>query len=319
MFPIRQKSRVSSLRPSCSIVMPVYRGTTYLEEAVQSVLEQKRVDLELIIVDDGSPEDVGQRLSHIRDARLRIQRQGSRGAARARNAGLLLAHGKSVLFLDAGDRLRPHALRRLWRALERNPSAPVAYGRVRRIDLHGRRIGYLARPIGTPEPSGDVLRPMLQQELIGCAGAALIRKSRLDADRAFNPAAFPVAEWELWCRLAALGPFVALRGRPIVDLRIHPDDMALGFARDPQLVLRSLDLVFGNPDLRQRFSTAEIAAMRRRREASVYGWLGTECLRASDFAGAEHLLECSRECRGRDLRISVLLAFARAHRRPPWL
>lgn len=98
--------------PAVSIVVPVYNAAPFLRDCVDSVFAQTFADWELILVDDGSADDSRAVCDGYaaRDARIRVTSQGNRGPAAARNAGVRLAGGRYVMFLDADDRLFDHAL-----------------------------------------------------------------------------------------------------------------------------------------------------------------------------------------------------------------
>ncbi len=298
--------------------MPAFRAGAYIAEAAASVLAQTIDDLELIVVDDGCPEKSSSRVANLQDPRVIVHCQENRGATRARNTGLGLARGATVLFLDADDRLRRDALQRLCAALDAHPTATVAYGRAARMNADGHVSGLWHRPLATPEPSGSVLRVLLQHNFIRCPGAALIRSSCFERTHSLDPAAFPGADWELWCRLAHLGPFVRVRGNPVVDYRSHPASMTLTVADNPSLALRSVALVFDNPALVRGISRTRLSGLRRKREASIHAWLATECMRAGDMARAEQLFLRSLERSPWSLRVLTLLLFALVRARPPW-
>lgn len=305
-------------RPRCSVIMPAFRSGAYIEEAAASVLNQTVADLELIIVDDGCPDGSYSRIAQLGDPRVVIHRQDNRGPTHARNAGLALAHGTAILFLDADDRLHRDAVERLWDALAANPVATVAYGRAARVNADGQVSGLWHRPLSVPEPSGDVLRALLHHNFIRCPGAALIRASCFQRTHPLDPSAFPGADWELWCRLAALGPFVSVRGAPVVDYRTHSASLTLKIADDPSINMRSVALVFSNPAIVRRISAQQVSVLYRKREASIYAWLATECMRAGDMTRAEKLFRASLERSPWSPRVLILLLFARARIRPPW-
>lgn len=97
-----------------SLIMPVWRPrAAWLREAVTSALEQREVDTELIVVDDGNPEPVAQLLSDGADEHVRILRVEHGGPAHARNAGIAAARGTHFRFLDADDVFEPGGTRRL--------------------------------------------------------------------------------------------------------------------------------------------------------------------------------------------------------------
>ncbi|MER5430747.1 CDP-glycerol glycerophosphotransferase family protein [Streptomyces sp. NPDC002588] len=100
--------------PRFSVIVPVYKVQAYLHECLESVLSQSWTDLELIAVDDRSPDACGEIIDEfaVRDPRVRavhLPRNG--GLGRARNAGMAVAAGDYLLFLDSDDTLAPGALR----------------------------------------------------------------------------------------------------------------------------------------------------------------------------------------------------------------
>ncbi|MET7456208.1 bifunctional glycosyltransferase family 2 protein/CDP-glycerol:glycerophosphate glycerophosphotransferase [Streptomyces sp. NPDC005574] len=100
--------------PRFSVIVPAYKVQAYLHECLDSVLRQSYPDLELIAVDDRSPDACGAVIDEFaaRDARVRpVHLAENQGLGRARNAGLAEATGDYVLFLDGDDTLTPDALR----------------------------------------------------------------------------------------------------------------------------------------------------------------------------------------------------------------
>lgn len=98
--------------PAISIVMPVYNQSAFLSETIESLKEQEFTDFEVICVDDGSTDNSLQMLEDCAaiDNRFVVVRQANAGAGAARNAGLLVARGDFVIFLDSDDLFSPHML-----------------------------------------------------------------------------------------------------------------------------------------------------------------------------------------------------------------
>lgn len=100
--------------PRFSVIVPAYKVQAYLPACLESVLSQSYQDLEVIAVDDYSPDGCGAVIEEFaaRDARVRAVRLPENGGlGRARNAGMAEARGDYLLFLDGDDVLAPHALR----------------------------------------------------------------------------------------------------------------------------------------------------------------------------------------------------------------
>jgi len=132
-FTFTQRSDV----PAVSIVIPCYKQAELLPDAVESVVAQTLTDWELVIVDDGSPDDTEQ-VAEALAARhptknIRVVRQDNAGLSSARNAGIAVTRGEYVLPLDADDRIAPTMLERTHRLLEENPRVAIAYTDIRRF------------------------------------------------------------------------------------------------------------------------------------------------------------------------------------------
>lgn len=93
-----------------SVIMPVYNVETYLSQSIESVLNQDHRDLELILIDDGSTDSSGGICDAYaaKDSRVRVIHQKNGGAAAAKNAGLRIAAGTYLCFVDSDDFLEPN-------------------------------------------------------------------------------------------------------------------------------------------------------------------------------------------------------------------
>lgn len=93
--------------PELSIIVPVYKVEDYLSACINSILSQTFTDFELILVDDGSPDRSGAICDDYarRDSRIRVIHQANAGVSAARNAGLDVARGAFITFVDSDDML----------------------------------------------------------------------------------------------------------------------------------------------------------------------------------------------------------------------
>lgn len=98
--------------PQISVIVPVYKAEKYIEDCVNSILSQTYGDFELILVEDGSPDASGAICDGLarRDDRIRVIHKENGGAATARNAGLDVAKGKYIAFVDGDDLIHPQYL-----------------------------------------------------------------------------------------------------------------------------------------------------------------------------------------------------------------
>lgn len=109
-----------------SVILPVYNRSASLADSMRSVLDQSYRDLELLVVDDASTEDLRPIVEGVGDARVRyIRRERNGGASAARNTGLAAATGQFIAFQDSDDLWLPNKLQMQMDLLEQMPDVGV--------------------------------------------------------------------------------------------------------------------------------------------------------------------------------------------------
>jgi CDP-glycerol glycerophosphotransferase len=146
--------------PRLSVVVPVYNVERYLDECLASLAAQDVGDFEAILIDDGSPDGsaaIAQRYAD-RDPRFRLVSQANAGLGAARNAGVALASGDFLAFLDSDDAVPRDGYARMLASLERTGS-DFATGNVHRFDATGSwPAAFLARTFVAPQRRTHVSR-----------------------------------------------------------------------------------------------------------------------------------------------------------------
>jgi succinoglycan biosynthesis protein ExoO len=134
---------VSAAQPDVSLIVAAWKAAPFLARAVASVREAQGVDVEIVIVDDASPDDtwaVMQRLAAL-DPRIVIDRlPANAGPSVARNRAIGLSRGRFVAVLDADDAMAPGRLARLVQLADRD-GADIVLDNMLEVDADGRRIG----------------------------------------------------------------------------------------------------------------------------------------------------------------------------------
>lgn len=126
--------------PKISVLMPVYNGERYLQEAVESILAQTFTDLELIIVDDGSTDHTSEILTRFQDPRVRLVRnENNQGIVKSRNIGLKAARGEYIACMDADDVSLPRRFAKQVEFLDSHPEVGVMGTGVLVMDSSGLR------------------------------------------------------------------------------------------------------------------------------------------------------------------------------------
>jgi glycosyltransferase involved in cell wall biosynthesis len=179
-----------------SVVIPCFRQAQFLSDAIDSVLKQSHRDFEIVVVDDGSPDDVA--VVARRYEAVRCIRQENRGQAAARNAGLRVSRGEFVVFLDADDRLLPNALEIGLSRLSALPECGLTFGRVRYIATDGS-------PLCVPRTipiDGDYYRAFLEHgNFINTPAAAMFRRDALERVDGFDERLRGGEDYELYLRI----------------------------------------------------------------------------------------------------------------------
>lgn len=190
--------------PLVSIVMPCYNAAAHLPTSVGSVLAQTFPDWELITVDDGSSDTTLTWLQAQTDVRIRPLSQANLGVSSARNAGLALARGRYVAFLDADDTWTTNFLATMVAALEASPQAVLAYCGWQNLGLPGGR--------GEPFVPPDYETAAKAETLFaGCRWpihAALVKREAVLATNGFDPTLTNAEDYALWLNVATTAPIV---------------------------------------------------------------------------------------------------------------
>ncbi len=160
-------------QPIFSVIIPIYNVAQYLRQCIDSVLEQRFSNFEVICVDDGSPDESVAILESYDDPRMRIVRQENMGLAAARNTGIHASRGLFIALLDADDYWHPEKLTRHYKHLQLNPGLAISYSASAFVDADGKPLGIGQHPKCERVTAKDVFC----RNPIGNGSAPIIRKS----------------------------------------------------------------------------------------------------------------------------------------------
>ena len=204
-----------------SVVIPTRNRRDLAARALTSVLGQTDVDLEALVVDDGSTDGTATLAEDLRDERVRhLRNETATGVALARNRGIAEASGDWVAFLDDDDLWAPEKLRSQLAAC-RAADADFAYTGlvVTDTDLDWRK------PVAPPAPT-SLAHSLLGVNVIGPPSCVMASSSLLERVGGFDPDYSILADWDLWLRLAAAGRPAACEA-PLTAYVTHPENMHL--------------------------------------------------------------------------------------------
>ena len=212
--PSRLTATQSGDRLLVSVVIPTYNRGALLKTAISSALRQERAgdlfDVEVIVVDDCSPEDMRPIAAAFPGVRY-LRLPENRGASGARNAGIQQASGKYVALLDDDDEFLTHKLMVQVPVLEANPDVGVVYGQ---SVVTGSDKPLLLWPESAP--SGQVLEEFLTRtDDFLHPPTWLVRRELFEAAGWFNEQHRTMEHYDMALRLAALASWTFLAGGPV--------------------------------------------------------------------------------------------------------
>lgn len=210
--------------PRVSVVIPTYRHQAFILDTLQSVFEQ-RVDMQVIVVNDGSPDDTRSILEPlIRSGRIEYLEQSNSGVATARNTGLARAQGDYIALLDDDDLWPVDKLRWQIEFLDANPDVGVVAGTLQKIDDHGatgERAGFY--------PQID-FESLFRGNPFHSPGQTLVRASLLREIGGLDTSIWGADDWDLWLRIANRSR-IAMLDRLALYYRLHAGNNSKQTAR----------------------------------------------------------------------------------------
>ena len=161
--------------PAISVIVPVYKAEAFLRNCTDSVLHQTMPDLELLLIDDGSPDGSGALCDEIaeEDGRVRVFHKENGGVSSARNLGMEQAKGRYIAFVDSDDWMEPDMLKTLYGLLQAQSadSAGCAHFNVTPAGERWSEAGIL--PAGTYGPE-QIIRGVVDPLLGDRVGARVV-------------------------------------------------------------------------------------------------------------------------------------------------
>ncbi len=208
--------------PRVAVVIPCYGQAHFLREAVESVCAQTFGDLEVVIVDDGSPDDTADVASRLAaeypERRIQVLRQANQGLPASRNNAIASTGGEFVVPLDADDKLPPDYVELKVAVLDAHPEASIADG-----DHHT----FGADRALIPHPPYDFV-DLARTNRIGVA--AMFRRRAWEEVGGYNESmctrnGFAYEDWDFWLGCAERGHFGMHVPRALFYYRVRPDSM----------------------------------------------------------------------------------------------
>ena len=221
-----------------SVVIPAYNAAAFIERTLESVLAQDFPDLEVIVVDDGSADGTHDIVSAMGAPVVTVRGPG-RDVSLARNAGVRLAKGEYIAFMDHDDLWEQGKIRRQVEALDAEPGAGLVFTQARLME-GGRLTRVFPSIPHAPSSLENAYENLVHENYIPMSSVMVRRASLpgLDGSGPFDPGLHLAEDWDLWLRIAErhkivfipepLTRYVIVPGRAterIADLRL--EDLAV--------------------------------------------------------------------------------------------
>lgn len=240
-------------RPLVSIVLPVFNRLEYFRIALASVYAQTIEDWELIIIDDGSDEEMRAFLEKQADWRTTVVLRERIGIpAAVRNLGIARGRGRYVAFLDSDDVWAPDKLQEQLALMASAPTRRWSYTAVRKIDAKGRVLDDAQF-----EPwvaySGSIVEELLRFEASVAMPTVMADLALVKELDGFDETMRFAEDYDLWLRLA-LRSEVSVTSQPLADVRSHPRRFSadkVGGLGGWQRLFEKMQKLMPTPDLRR--------------------------------------------------------------------
>jgi glycosyltransferase involved in cell wall biosynthesis len=189
---------MSPATPLVSVVMGVRNGAPGLEATLASLTRGQDLDLEVIVINDGSTDRTGPLLAELadQDPRIRVLERQGRGLTRSLIEGCSLARGTYIARQDAGDRSLPSRLRRQVELLESDPSASLCSTHVRLVVEEGATA--VVNRFAEESLADGLTGPAIH-------GSVLMRRQAYEQAGGYRPAFYFAQDLDLWSRMVEQG------------------------------------------------------------------------------------------------------------------
>ena len=220
--------------PAISVILPTYNCAEYLEESIQSILNQTFSDFELIIVNDGSTDDTDNILASLKDSRVRVYRQLNHGLSKTLNRAILLSRSNLIARQDADDISLPDRLEKQYDFMRRHQD----YGLIGTwaTILEGRTLS--TRAHCHPLHDADIRYALLFNNPF-VHTSVMFRRSVISLAGLYSsdPQRQPPEDYELWSRISRVTKLANI-GEYLVQYREIPSSIcrSKNISFTPQLV-----------------------------------------------------------------------------------
>ncbi|MBW4508773.1 MAG: glycosyltransferase family 2 protein [Scytonematopsis contorta HA4267-MV1] len=209
--------------PKVSVIVPAYNSMKYLPETLESILQQTFQDFEVLIINDGSSDNIVEWFSQIEDPRVKLISQTNKGLSSARNTGITNSQGEYIALLDSDDTWEKTKLEKQVNYLNQNSSIAVVHTWIKLIDEQGKSTGRILKSYA----QGSILREVIEQNVIACL-SVIARRCCFESVSGFDENLRSLEDWDIWIRIAKDYQFAVIQ-EPLANYRQIPTSMSKNY------------------------------------------------------------------------------------------
>lgn len=203
------------VNPDVTVLIPVYNCASTIMDAVNSVLSQEGIALEMIVVDDGSTDETAKLIKSIKDPRVSYYYQENRGISAALNYGISLAKSEYIARLDGDDKMLPFRLKTQYDCFLKDKNIIMVSSAVEYIDANGNVIGR-----SFPYIFSFLSKKILKKMNIYSHPATMFKKSVVTNAGGYDVSLSGICEdYHLWHKISPAGKIINLP-EPYTQYRI---------------------------------------------------------------------------------------------------
>lgn len=285
------------MAPKISIIVPVYKVEKYLRRCLDSIVAQTFTDWECILIDDGSPDNSGKICDEYteKDVRFRVIHQENKGVSAARNAGLDVANGEWIGFVDSDDWIDKETYEVAYNRAIKEGADLIQWGMIwekkytHKIIAHSEKIIYHIDVAEDYEPS--MCSKLVSAKLIINNNIRYKENKKLSEDRLVS----------LQCYLAAQKCFSI--DRCFYHYRVNQNSVTHNISK--QMIYEEVEMILEMENMCKKIAELNEFLIREKRECKLHAILSSP----PDFDMFRSVFcEINEDMKRRDKRISILLA-----------
>jgi glycosyltransferase involved in cell wall biosynthesis len=254
-------------QPKVSVIVPAYNAMKYLPETLDSILKQTFTNFEVLIINDGSSDNIIEWCTQITDPRVKLISQQNMGLSSARNTGIKYSQGEYIALLDSDDTWVKTKLAKQVEFFKNHPSVDLVHTWIELMNEQSISTGRILKS----SAEGNVWQQLLQQNAIACL-SVMVRRHCFETVGGFDEKLRSLEDWDMWIRIAINYKFGVIK-EPLAFYRQIPTSMSKNY----QVMAESFDLV-----IEKAFSTvsADLIYLKNYSCASANICLGWKALQS---------------------------------------